>query len=567
MQIRIAERAHKGDALVIGQLADRRRRLIREMERMGRAAHSESRAMQRGSNRSTQALFEIGNAMQDAEQFRHGFQEGLRATANNITQFAMLVGAGGPAVIALSAFTTGLALMQVGARKAKREMEALQNAASNVFQIDAGNGQFVKLTADNIGSVRSEIAAAQEAIADTIIGRGGSSQTEASRAMTRRILNSGNTPLNARGDEVERYRALGIALKQADEAALQFSGNQELLNAAREAGLDITDEELEKGDKRKSQLRQSLDAQKELKQQVQDIAAAGAERLAQIDRENQLLGFQLTTMRAIGQAQAGTFSVDRLDARGLRSPVARGESRFRTLGDKTRFDLLSDPEAQWLMGFGLNENGLSEEQQARYDAMKDGFTSALHSMGSESDVFAAKFRMNMNAVGDSAAMTFGAFADMAMTAFEASDGASRKSWRTFKAFSIAEALASTFVAANTALKSAPPPFGAIAMAATIAQGLANVRRIQAMEPGNTSASSAGAATFPTVSTSTYRPATGSGGGQVQASIGRREMAEFAGVLVTALEGTKLNVGDGDRLYAVIRRAEQRSRDRGQLLIT
>jgi hypothetical protein len=53
-----------------------------------------------------------------------------------------------------------------------------------------------------------------------------------------------------------------------------------------------------------------------------------------------------------------------------------------------------------------------------------------------------------------------------------------------KALGVASATIDTYIAAGKALKSAPPPFGAIAMAATIAQGLMNVKRIVSVQvPG------------------------------------------------------------------------------------
>lgn len=51
-----------------------------------------------------------------------------------------------------------------------------------------------------------------------------------------------------------------------------------------------------------------------------------------------------------------------------------------------------------------------------------------------------------------------------------------------KAFAVAQAIRDTYVAANTALASAPPPFNFIAAASTIASGIANVKQIVATEP-------------------------------------------------------------------------------------
>jgi len=55
-------------------------------------------------------------------------------------------------------------------------------------------------------------------------------------------------------------------------------------------------------------------------------------------------------------------------------------------------------------------------------------------------------------------------------------------FQAYKAFAITEAIASTYLAANKALASAPPPLNYALMAATIAKGLANVARIKSAEP-------------------------------------------------------------------------------------
>lgn len=53
----------------------------------------------------------------------------------------------------------------------------------------------------------------------------------------------------------------------------------------------------------------------------------------------------------------------------------------------------------------------------------------------------------------------------------------------FKIFATAQALISTYLAANKALASAPPPYNYALVAATVAAGLANVAKIQGFEEG------------------------------------------------------------------------------------
>lgn len=57
-----------------------------------------------------------------------------------------------------------------------------------------------------------------------------------------------------------------------------------------------------------------------------------------------------------------------------------------------------------------------------------------------------------------------------------------------KAFAVGDAVINTYKAANLALASAPPPFGAILAAANVAAGIANVKKILTTKPGSTSVS-------------------------------------------------------------------------------
>lgn len=57
-----------------------------------------------------------------------------------------------------------------------------------------------------------------------------------------------------------------------------------------------------------------------------------------------------------------------------------------------------------------------------------------------------------------------------------------------KAFAVADAIINTYKAANLALASAPPPFGAILAAANVAAGIINVKKILSTKPGTTSVS-------------------------------------------------------------------------------
>lgn len=64
-----------------------------------------------------------------------------------------------------------------------------------------------------------------------------------------------------------------------------------------------------------------------------------------------------------------------------------------------------------------------------------------------------------------------------------------------KAYAIGESVINTYKAANLAMATLPPPFGAIAAAAAIANGLQNVRNIAATNPKSTGLSLSGTATI------------------------------------------------------------------------
>jgi hypothetical protein len=65
---------------------------------------------------------------------------------------------------------------------------------------------------------------------------------------------------------------------------------------------------------------------------------------------------------------------------------------------------------------------------------------------------------------------------------QATDEHQRGIFQAYKAFAITEAIVSTYLAANKALASAPPPLNYALMAATIASGLANVAKIKSADP-------------------------------------------------------------------------------------
>jgi len=80
--------------------------------------------------------------------------------------------------------------------------------------------------------------------------------------------------------------------------------------------------------------------------------------------------------------------------------------------------------------------------------------------------------------------TFANLADAANTFYQLSGEKSKAAFALYKAFSIAEAGVATYLAANKALASAPPPFNFILAASVIAAGIANIARIASMQPGS-----------------------------------------------------------------------------------
>jgi hypothetical protein len=91
----------------------------------------------------------------------------------------------------------------------------------------------------------------------------------------------------------------------------------------------------------------------------------------------------------------------------------------------------------------------------------------------------------------------------AMAALDAVAGIIDQNSVAGKAIAVAKAVMSTYEGATKALGTYPPPFGAIAAAATVAAGLANVKKIIStnIPSAKGSGSVGGGATAPSISTS------------------------------------------------------------------
>ena len=95
----------------------------------------------------------------------------------------------------------------------------------------------------------------------------------------------------------------------------------------------------------------------------------------------------------------------------------------------------------------------------------------------------------LNEVSAKTEYVAGGIAQNMMAAFEAAGGATEEFFQLYKAFAIAEAIASTYLAANKALASAPPPFNYALAASVVAAGLANVAKIATASPSDSIAGS------------------------------------------------------------------------------
>lgn len=118
---------------------------------------------------------------------------------------------------------------------------------------------------------------------------------------------------------------------------------------------------------------------------------------------------------------------------------------------------------------------------------------------------------------EAVAASFGTLAAAIGDFYEASGRGSREGFAVYKAIAIAEAIVSTYLAAQKALASAPPPLNYVLAAGVVAAGLANVARIRAANPGSgsggggTSGGSSGAAVG--ASSASYAPVFNGAGGR------------------------------------------------------
>jgi hypothetical protein len=83
--------------------------------------------------------------------------------------------------------------------------------------------------------------------------------------------------------------------------------------------------------------------------------------------------------------------------------------------------------------------------------------------------------------------TFGMMAGAGKAFYEASNKQSELAFKAYQAFSIAQAIVATYLAADKALSEVPYPYNYVVMAATIAAGLANVATIASASPGGSAA--------------------------------------------------------------------------------
>lgn len=115
---------------------------------------------------------------------------------------------------------------------------------------------------------------------------------------------------------------------------------------------------------------------------------------------------------------------------------------------------------------------------------------AMRDMGISTTEYLLTTEEGFAALGTISSNVFGAIGTFAEIAFDKSDKTQRKWWKVMKATKVAEAIVSTYTAANLAA-SQTGIFSFLAVPAVIAMGLANVAKILATEPGKSSAAGGG----------------------------------------------------------------------------
>ena len=234
---------------------------------------------------------------------------------------------------------------------------------------------------------------------------------------------------------------------------------------ATETAAEETEDLSDASEKAASALGKAAKQVAEYRARLAELQGPHRERIVGLQKEAYELERALRLQEALIDAQAR--GVQKIDPRGLNEMLDRRVRRGAAEGD--------------LRDAARAEDGPGGEVPVveLIGTYEDATISAAERMA----IAARELGEEWGAVGEALAGTFGSIGDAMLALFEVTGQKSRAAFLAYKAFAIGEAIASTFLAANKALASGPPPWNIAQAVAITGIGLANVAKIVAARPG------------------------------------------------------------------------------------
>ena len=270
------------------------------------------------------------------------------------------------------------------------------------------------------------------------------------------------------GDLIDRMRTL-------DEAAAEASGESGGEGLRQRLG-DINSA----ADEAKSALGRAREQLEDFQATLDEYEEADLNRLAALKRETRAVEEQIQKYEELVDAMSRT-----LDAPSFLPDQEQIEKTLQERmpdkieGPKVEFSDVEEPDPAQVPDLDLGEDWGSSIERRIQQLMR-----GVEDFGSEAVG-------NLNMVSAKSAAVSGAIADNMRAAFQASGQEVEAFFRAYQATAIAEAIASTYLAANKALASAPPPINYALAASVVASGLANVAKIASASPGGDGSSGSG----------------------------------------------------------------------------
>jgi hypothetical protein len=272
-------------------------------------------------------------------------------------------------------------------------------------------------------------------------------------------------------DESERElmnaRAQRVARRALADATSEYADVTAGLDEALAGAADSTGELDTATKKAKTALQKATEQVAEYRRALAELEGPNRARLVELEKEAYELERNLRIYEKLIEAQAR--GVQAIDPRELNEAV-----HDRVMRGAAEGDLQQQAAGEQIDGVPVPE--LIGEYE-------DATLSALDRLS----IAAREFQEEWGATGEALATTFGMIGQSMSALFEATGEKSRAAFLAYKAFAIGEAIAATFLAANKALASGPPPWNIAQAAAITALGIANVAKIASAQPSGSGA--------------------------------------------------------------------------------